>query len=118
MDIIELYKQIDGDVQTTLHRFGGNNGLLERFVKKFPDDRSFSEIESAAKEDNFDGLERGAHTLKGTSANLGFQILSERCAALVNALREGRRQKEDLALLVENIRKEYLQIVELIGMLD
>lgn len=118
MDIIELYNKIDGDAETTLHRFGGNNALLERFVKKFPDDRSFSEILSAAETNDFDAMERGAHTLKGTSANLGFQGLSDRCANLVTALREGKKESTELVPLIENIRGNYDQIIELISTLD
>lgn len=76
------------DVETTLRRFGGNEGMLARFVKKFPQDPTYEALQHAVEASDYEAVEQCAHTLKGTSANLGFQALSNECAALVATVRE------------------------------
>ena len=56
-------------------------------------------------------IERLAHTLKGTSANLGFQILSDQCHELVQAIRDGETQPEQLKPFMDKISAEYEKIM-------
>ena len=91
MDLRQTLEALEVDVETTLHRFGGNEPLLERFVRKL--------------------IERLAHTLKGTSANLGFQILSDQCHELVQAIRDGETQPEQLKPFMDKISAEYEKIM-------
>lgn len=60
------------DYEMTLNRFSNNAMLLERFVKKFPGDKTFQELDAAVGDKRFGDVERAAHTLKGIAANLGF----------------------------------------------
>lgn len=116
MTLLEALNAANVDVEVTLHRFGGNETLLERFVRKFPSDETFSQLEQSVEEKQFDAMERAAHTLKGTSANLGFQELSDRCAALVSAIRQD--SKEDAEPLFGRIAEEYHKIMELVAAID
>ena len=90
MVLMEALERSGMDIDATLRRFGGNAALLERFIRKFPQDGTFEKLEAAVEGGRAEEIEALAHTLKGTSANLGFQELSDRCAALVNAVRAGR----------------------------
>ena len=79
--------QIGVDKEETLQRFSGNEELMKKFIKKFPQDKTTSELEKAALEKDYKAIEETAHTLKGLSGNLGFSKLFELSSALVNAIR-------------------------------
>ncbi len=67
-------------------------------------------IRQAQVENDGPGLQRGAHTLKGSSANLGARRLSGEAAALETAARDGRM--EEASSLVERVEEEYRRVVE------
>ena len=100
------------DVQRTLERFGGMWHILEKFLLKFPEDPTFREFKDAQATKNSELLERTAHTLKGLSANLGIQQLSDLCATCVNAIRQ-----DDLQTAFGScpqIEEEYQRVVGII----
>lgn len=101
------------DTETTLHRFAGNESLLKRFVQKFPQDPTYQSLREAVEGDEPAQVERAAHTLKGIAANLGYQALSDRCADLVSAIRNG--ETGDNAALFQSVTEEYDKIVRAIG---
>lgn len=113
MTLLESMESCGVDTEATLRRFGNNSSLLERFVLKFPQDPTFASLTEAVPGEDFELIERLAHTLKGTSANLGFQTLSDQCAALVTALRSG--QREGLSGLFQKVSQEYQRVVDAIG---
>ena len=116
MDFRDQLLQIGIDADSTITRFGGNEALLVRFIKKFTEDPTFLQIQKAAEEKDFAGLERSAHTLKGTSANLGFNRLCSLCSDMVQKLRAG--EKDEVAGLFCQIEQEYGRIIEWIHNLD
>ncbi|QNM06544.1 Hpt domain-containing protein [Qiania dongpingensis] len=103
MDFLEAMQKIVPDVNRTLCRFSGNQKLWERFVKKFGDDPSYSDLGKAVEENDEEGIERMAHTLKGVAANMGFDPLSEACAKLVSAVRSKKTEEyaEDWTVIQE-----------------
>lgn len=117
MNVMELFAKLDEDAETTLHRFGGNLSLLTRFVTKFPQDPTYAALTDAVARDDRAELERAAHTLKGTAANLGFQTLSAHAAALVNALRSDGCTPEALATLTDAIHAEYRRVIDAVASL-
>ena len=119
MELRQTLDTLGVDVDTTLHRFGGNEPLLERFVRRFPQDETYQRLTDALADSEWDlaQIERLAHTLKGTSANLGFQVLSDHCHELVQAIRAGETQPEKLAPFVTNISGEYEKIIAAINTL-
>ncbi len=56
-----------------------------------------------------DQLEMPAHTLKGSSGNIGAVKLSQYCAQLVENVRDGKT--ESLTTLVDDIAGEYNAII-------
>lgn len=53
------------DVENALERFMGNEGLLERFLKKFLNDQNFSKLTVAIGEKKEQEALAASHTLKG-----------------------------------------------------
>ena len=101
------------DLEHTLKRFAGNAALLERFVRKLPDDPTFGQLEEAMAVNHLEDAERAAHTLKGVAANLGFQTLSDISAKLMQALRD---KDTDLAqTLLTEVREERVRVLGLIA---
>ena len=60
------------DVDSALERFMGNEGLLERFMKKFLADPTFAALEEAVAGGDPAGALTASHTLKGMCGNLSF----------------------------------------------
>lgn len=117
MTILEMYAEIETkDVELLIARFGGNQALLEKFVRKFPDDKAFEQLEAAVRESNYDAIEMEAHTLKGVSANLGFEHLSEVSAQIVNLVRTG--EFESVKGAFDNLDIEYKKVIKAVGNLD
>lgn len=113
MTVLESMRLCGVDTETTLHRFAGNESLLKRFVQKFPQDPTYQSLSEAIKGGDPSLVERSAHTLKGIAANLGYQTLSDRCADLVAAVRQGEYGSN--VGLFQNITEEYDKIVNAIG---
>ena len=55
------------DVNSVLERFMGNEALLERFLKKFPQDENYQKLCSAMEARDLDAAITASHTLKGVS---------------------------------------------------
>ena len=116
MTLIESLELAGVDTKTTLYRFGGNAALLERFIRKFPQDGTYAQLGEAARERRYGDVERLAHTLKGTSANLGYDQLSRHSAALVSAVRDGSTDRVEE--LFAPLEAEYQKVVSLIAQID
>jgi HPt (histidine-containing phosphotransfer) domain-containing protein len=59
-------------VDTALGHFMGKDDMLEKFLKKFLDDSSFSELCTSVEQKDWDTAKRAAHTLKGICGTLGM----------------------------------------------
>ncbi len=106
------------DYEMTLNRFSNNAMLLERFVKKFPNDKTFQELDAAVGEKRYEDVERSAHTLKGIAANLGFQYLSDLSAEVVNLVRSDHYDKDNIGIAFSRVAKEYDKVVTCVKRLD
>ncbi len=65
------------NVDTAMERFMNNDALLERFLKKFPKDKSYGELLEAIAGKDVDAAFAAAHTLKGVSGNLSLDTLHD-----------------------------------------
>lgn len=61
-----------------VNRFAGNEALFTKFLKKFVDDPTFSDLRKAMAGTDTDEAFRQAHTLKGVVGNLSFDDLFEK----------------------------------------
>lgn len=109
MNVEQLSQRTGCDLQAALRRLGGMETLYERLINKFLDDRTFEELKSAMEAGDFPMIETKAHTLKGISANLGFETLSQKSDEIVKAVREDH--KEQMEELFEECERLYERIV-------
>lgn len=112
MRIDEIEQYLDIDFQRLLSRFSDNRMLLIRFMKKFPNDETYSVLKDSVDKEDYEKVLTSAHTLKGISANLGFDKLSNLCAQMVGDIREG--SYDNVLAVFQEIAKEYQLVVEVI----
>ncbi len=116
MNIIQFYEAIGSNYEAVLNRLGSGT-MIKRFVRKFNDDPSFSELTQGFEEKDAEKAFRAAHTLKGVCMNLGFERLYLPATALTEELR-GRTfsaQSEELYL---SVKKEYQALIDALAELD
>lgn len=87
MVTVEQLEELGVDVEDTLDRFGGNVDLLERMIRLFADNNTLDEMLAAYEAQIPDDLERSSHSIKGSSANLGFKELSSRASDVCEYVR-------------------------------
>lgn len=106
MDFYETISLAGVDAKKTLKRFSDNEVLWKRFLKKFPEDQTFEKLAKAMQSGDLGAVESEAHTLKGASANLGFDRLSEYCAELVGCVRAGMAPQQQY----DAVAREYANV--------
>lgn len=107
MTIQECYQQLGGDY-TALKTRLPSDSLITKFITKFLDDRSFSELCCALQKGQREEAFRAAHTLKGVCANLGFDRLGASAGRLTDLLRtEGNGVPEDAAFIMDEVIRDY-----------
>ena len=88
MTLREFYKATGGDYSDVSRRLGSDE-LIKRFVLKFRNDNSMSEIKFGLATSDRERAFRAAHTLKGLCLNLSFGNLCTAASALTERLRSG-----------------------------
>lgn len=111
MTIRDLYTKINSDYNVMIQRMG-SEALIERFVLKFLDDKTYQGLKDSIESGDVELMFRGAHTLKGVALNLGFDDLAETSSALTEQLRS--KEENPNPALVEAVDKAYQQVIEVI----
>lgn len=86
MTIQECYLRLGGDYDEALRGIP-SAALIDRFVRKFLDDKSYEQLCEAVAANDRESAFRAAHTLKGVCANLRFTMLKDSASALTELLR-------------------------------
>lgn len=119
MTLSEAGKELGINLDAALERFAGNEGLYIKFLNKMRTDPTFASLESAVAEKDLGAVERAAHTLKGVSANLGLDELSEKCADIVQAVRaEGADALGHMDELMRACSQTYSKMISVLEELD
>ena len=107
MTIQECYQQLGGDF-TNIETRLPSISLVTKFITKFLNDSSFSELCQALERGQREEAFRAAHTLKGVCANLCFDRLGASAGRLTELLRpEGSGIPEGAAPLLAEVRRDY-----------
>jgi HPt (histidine-containing phosphotransfer) domain-containing protein len=87
----------------------GDPELLLDLIRMFLDDgpTKVHSVSEGLKNGDFDQMERAAHSLKGSSGNLGARALQETCELLQVAARQHRL--EELRRLAPDLSRHYAQ---------
>lgn len=95
MNLEDFYRGRGEDYPVIIGRFMGNENLLKKFVKNFPDDPTYGRLCEAMEAKDWPQVEMSAHTLKGVAANLSFSKLFQASADLVSVIREQETEKAE-----------------------
>ncbi len=106
MNLQECYGALGGDYEDVLGRLRSEK-LVQKFVLKFLNDKSFDLLCSSLEEGNYEEAFRASHTIKGVCQNLSFTRLYESSHELTEALRSGWSQ--EAAGLTERVKADYEQ---------
>lgn len=107
MTIQECYQRLGGDYARTEKRMSSGS-LVRRFIVRFPEDGSFSELCAAMEEGARGRAFRAAHTLKGVSGSLGLDRLYASASLLTELLRpEAEAIPEGAHALFEDVTWDY-----------
>lgn len=114
MTVQECYQKLGGDFSQVEKRLPSVS-LIKRFITKFLDDGSFSELCQAMQAGQREEAFRAAHTLKGVCANLSFDRLGASASQLTELLRsEGDGVPEGAALVFHAVKQDYALTVDAI----
>lgn len=100
------------DVDDALERFMGNEGLLERFLKRFLEDGNYAALCQAVENGDADMALTASHTMKGLCGNLSMKTLGELVTEQVTLLRSG--DFSGAAALMDPIGMAYDAVAEAI----
>ena len=107
MTIQECYRQLGGDF-AQVEKELGSAGLVKRFIGKFLNDGSFSDLCIAMAGGDRDKAFRAAHTLKGVSGSLSLTSLHSSVSQLAELLRaESENIPAGADLLFEEVTQDY-----------
>ena len=106
MTLQECYAALGGDYEDALGRLRSEK-LVNKFVLRFLDDKSYDLLCAAMEAKNYEEAFRAAHTIKGVCSNLAFNMLGKSSSELSEALRNGYTPEADG--LAEQVKEEYRQ---------
>lgn len=115
MNIEEFYKKLGGNFAEVSKRLP-NLSLVEKFIGKFLQDKSFSDLSASMKIGDRKGAFLAVHTLKGVCANLGFTTLKESSSKLCEELRGESEIISDAAYtLMNDVERDYAVTISVIS---
>ena len=97
------------DVEDALLRFMSDEGLMMKFLLRFPEDKNFQKLKQAMEEQDTAQAYTAAHTLKGVAGNLAMTALFRQVSAITEDLRA-----ENLTAArskMEELEAQYCQVV-------
>lgn len=114
MTIHGCYQQLGGDFAAVETRLRSVD-LITKFITRFLDDSSFSQLCRAMENGQREEAFRAAHTLKGVCANLSFDRLSASAGQLAELLRpEINGIPESAVLILDGVKRDYTLTVNAI----
>ena len=109
MTVQECYEKLHGNYEDAKSRLM-NDRLITKFMLKFPGDDSITILREAVKAGDIETSFRGAHTLKGVAANLGFTELQQAASDLTEQLRSRTAQADPE--LVRRVEEAYSLVID------
>ncbi|MBO5033726.1 MAG: Hpt domain-containing protein [Lachnospiraceae bacterium] len=108
MTLQECYAALGGDYEDASSRLHSER-LVQKFVLKFLDDKSYDLFCSSMAEKNYEEAFRAAHTIKGMCQNLSFTRLQKSSSQMSDALRHGWTPEADA--LIDLLKSDYQNTV-------
>lgn len=112
LDNILALKEEGVNYDGALRRFSGSAQLYERFLRRFLEDTTFEQLDSALERGEEKDAFAAAHTFKGLTANLGMESLQDIVSQMVEFLRRG--QVEEAVGMFQELKGKYDRICGII----
>lgn len=100
MNVKECYTLMGGDYDEIMYLMRSEARII-KYLKRFKEDQTMQQLTQALEQQDYDLAFRCAHTLKGVSVNLNMMNLATSSNQLTTALREQKKNVEDLYLAVK-----------------
>ena len=115
MSIEDLYSSIGSDYEEVFGRLPSKQ-LIEKFIVRFIDDKSFELLNEAIEAGNRKDAFLHSHTLKGVAANLGFKKLLESVSTMTEVLRDNNAKTSDVDQeLFDQVKRDYEETINAIA---
>ncbi len=115
MNLQDVYAALGGDYNAMLQMMMKQERVA-RFLRKFPNDKSFAELQAALAEGRTQDAFRAAHTMKGVCGNLGLPRVKNLSEQATEALRGG--DIDAAKAIMPALEAEYNFTVETINKLE
>lgn len=106
MNLQQCYTALGGDYQDVANRLF-NEAMVRKFVLKFLDDHSFSDLCTAMETTDYARAFMASHTLKGICQNLSFTRLFQSTQRLTEELRSGAPDVQNAQELFAQVKEDY-----------
>ncbi len=116
MTVRECYEAMGADYEDVLGRLRKDE-RIQKFVLKLLNDKSYELLMNSMEAGDMTEAFRAAHTLKGVCQNLSITALYHSSAELADRLRDGQEYGEDVAPLLEQVKKDYTLAMDCIRQL-
>lgn len=116
MTVRECYEAMGADYEDVLGRLRKDE-RIQKFVLKLLNDKSYELLMNSMEAGDMTEAFRAAHTLKGVRQNLSITALYHSSAELADRLRDGQEYGEDVAPLLERVKKDYTLAMDCIRQL-
>ena len=93
-------------------RFMGNEDLVQKFMLKFLNDKSFDELTAGLQNKNAEEAFKGCHSLKGVSGNLALDGMRPDVLELTEILRAGSLEGSEE--LYARIKTSYNSLIDIL----
>lgn len=110
--VLEAMRAYGMDVDATIERYGGNEDLLLKHIRRFPSDASFTALMQAMETEQREAVKVACHTLKGVSGNLGLTPLFTAACDMMAILR--RDDQADLSKPYQAVHAAYDDAIALV----
>ena len=117
MTLREFYEKIGSSLDAVMSQMGMPEKIVEKFVRKFPNDKSAAELFRTYESKDYETAFRMAHTLKGLCLNLGFDKLRESSAEMTEALRGGSAA-DNADELMAKVHRDYDAVISALNELE
>lgn len=111
-NMLKELQDVGVDISGSLRRFVDDKKLYEKFLRRFPGNEYMEKLKNEIAVKDYDSALKSAHALKGLSANLGLDPMTEIANEMVRAFREGDNEKA--VSLIFKLEEIYMKIVAII----
>lgn len=119
MTLEQVAKELDMKLEEALDRVVNKRELLIRLLKVYVNGEYMDNARAAMRTKDYKTVESNVHSLKGSGASLGLQVMADACHQVVAAVREQRfGDVEELFAKADAEYERTKELIEQIGEME